>query len=402
MVTLFYLVAVAVFLAAHELLIRRNVDGTKAAGMRRLALVGTLAFAVAFGARAQLATRVQSAVSAWLPKPASFERTGDPFLRRALESQRPELPFPVSGSRQDVASWQTHAVEKLRNLSGHSAPIPATVSLRVVQTEDIGEVRRTLLEFTSWDGTSIPAYVHQPREATNLGGVLVIPGHGTGIRAVAGIGPADYQHGLGLELAKRGYVTLAPELRGFGMLAPNGMPVHTTVAHAALAMGSFYKAIVARDLSLALTVLQQWNGVDPTRLAVAGTSLGGELALFLGAVDPRPRVIISHSHGGSMGPELIAAARDDTGQAPHGCHTIPGINKVLHREDWFRLLAPRPLQVIRGAEDLGRRADVAAFEAATAQAFAQFGARDRFEFSVQPGGHEFFVEPAVQFLVKWL
>jgi hypothetical protein len=43
-----------------------------------------------------------------------------------------------------------------------------------------------------------------------------------------------------------------------------------------------------------------------------------------------------------------------------------------------------------------------AFEAHVSQAFGALGAGDRFEVLLQPGEHEFFVEPAVQFLAKWL
>jgi hypothetical protein len=124
--------------------------------------------------------------------------------------------------------------------------------------------------------------------------------------------------------------------------------------------------------------------------------------VLLGVLDARPRVIISHSYGGVTGPEPIGAMRDDTQETPHGCHTIPGVNRIVLREDWFRLLAPRALQVVRGEGDLGRRADVKGFETGIAQPYERFGARDRFEFSLQPGGHEFFLEPAVRFLAKWL
>jgi hypothetical protein len=127
------------------------------------------------------------------------------------------------------------------------------------------------------------------------------------------------------------------------------------------------------------------------------------LAVFFGALDPRPRVIISHSYGGTVGPELVdAAAADNVRQTPHGCHTIPGVNGILHREDWFRLLAPRAVQIVRGADNSPRAEVIKIFETTVLQAFAPFDAGDRIEVSVHPGEHEFFIEPALRFLARWL
>lgn len=404
MLTLLCLVAIVFLLAAHELLlVRARTSRFAPGGARLILLLGLVVAAVAFGSRAQLSTRLQSALSAWTPDvAAAFELSGDPFLQRALEAQEPAYPFPAGGSGEDVRDWQQHVATELRARAGWHPAGDATVPVEVLQTERVGTVQRTLIRFTSWDGTTIPAYVHQPLEGRDLGGVLVIPGHGGGIRATSGI-VSDYQRAVALELARRGYVTLTPELRGFGLLTRHGAPSHRAVAFAALEAGSFYKAIVGRDLSLALTVLERWDAVDPSRLAVAGTSLGAELAVFLAALDPRPRVIVSHSYGGGLGPSVASESiTDEARQTPHGCHTIPGVNRLLWREDWFRLVAPRAIQVVRGVGDIAPHRDAAAFSAAGSAGHERQGAPDRFEFLVEPGRHEFFIEPAARFLAAWL
>ena len=396
MLILLSLLAVVVVLALHEYLLARTRGGIA----RRVVLLALLGSAVVLGAGIDVPAGVRSALNAWRAEPARAYPSRDPLFRDTREAQRPERPFPVNGTPEDARVWQAQVTEVLRTRADF-ASVPASVSFRELESEDVGDVRRTLLEFSSWDGTRIPAYVHRPKRPGTFPAVLVVPGHGRGIRATSGIGPAEYQHAVALELARRGYVTLTPELRGFGFLGNGDVASHAFVAHAALEAGSFYKALVARDLQLALSLLQRWDGVEASRVAVLGTSLGGELAVFFGVLDPRPRVVISHSYGGVMGPVSLPEPAEGR-QSPHGCHTIPGINRILHQEDWFRLLAPRAVQIVRGSQNVSNRSNAEKFAAAASMAYEQIGARDRFEFSIEAGEHEFFTEPAVRFLAKWL
>ena len=398
--TIFWLCLVVGALALHELVAwRAGTRYSKRAALRQVLLLVLLAAAVGLGSRPPLINRL-AALTASPPRPLGFDPGGDPALRLVLQEQRPERPFPDGGSRDEVSAWQQHVIDAIRARAEISGDPPQHVPVTILESTEIGAVRRSFVRFTSDDGTSIPAYVHEPIEGGTFGGVLVVPGHGSGIRATAGL-ISDYQHGAALELAKHGYVTLTPELRGFGFLTADGASTHRAVAFAALEAGSFYKAAIVRDLRLALTVLQQWDRIDPSRLAVAGTSLGAEIAVLLGVVDSRPRVILSHSYGGASGPVRVAEwVTDETRQTPHGCHTIPGINRIVWHEDWFRLLAPRAVLVARGATDMTRSPD--AFRRAVGDAFEAFGAGDRFEFSVHEGDHEFFITPAVDFLRRWL
>ena len=332
--------------------------------------------------------------------PLSFVADGDASFTDALARQQPKWPFPSGRPAAEVEAWRRRIVQALRDDAGVALDVPESVPLKVLNSEMVGDIRRSLVTFTSWDGTTIPAYIHAQDGSSPKAAVLVIAGHGDGIVATAGL-VDDYQHSAALALARQGYVTMAPELRGFGLLGLGGKANHQVVAAAALEAGSSYKAIVLRDLGWAVTALGQWPGVDARRIAVAGGSLGGELAVTLGALDERIQVVMSSSYGGRTGPVTVDQDfPDDLGQSPHGCHTIPGANQILHQEDWARLIAPRALLVIRGSRNTPDGVEL--FEKAVSETYLAYAAADRFVLSIEPGGHEFYVEPSVHFLARWL
>lgn len=390
------LVAVVVLVGLHEWLVARAA--VRPRPVVRVAVLALLLAAVAvFAVRASLGERVAAWAAQVAPAtPAvAFEASGDPLLAAALEAQRPARPYPEGGSAADVEAWQQHIVDTLRARIDYDSAAAVSSAPETLASEVVGDVRRTLVRFRSWDGTSIPAYVLEPLGARRPGGVLVVPGHGAGIRATAGL-VRDYQHEAALALARAGHVTLTPELRGFGLLTPDGEPRHRAVAAAAIEAGTFYKAVVVKDLAVALGVLARWPGVDGGPVAVAGASLGGELAVFLGVLDDRVRAVATHSYGGAVGPTTVDdEATDDARQTPHGCHTIPGSNQLVWQEDWFRLLAPRPVLLVRGTTNTPRETET--LVASASAAYDALGAPGAFRFIAADGGHEFYVEPTSQF-----
>jgi hypothetical protein len=123
--------------------------------------------------------------------------------------------------------------------------------------------------------------------------------------------------------------------------------------------------------------------------------------VLLAALDTRVRAVVSNSYGGSVGTQDgNGTANDGEEQTAHGCHTIPGINRVLMEEDWVRLVAPRPALIVRG--DGNSPKELRTFEDRVARAYHAHGASERFRVSVEPGGHEFYIDVTADFLAKWL
>ena len=100
----------------------------------------------------------------------------------------------------------------------------------------------------------------------------------------AGLGP-DVNLQYALQLAERGYVTLAPDYPSFGEYAETFDPKEGYVSGT---MRAIYDNMRAIDL------LQSLPQVDPQRIGCIGHSLGGHNTMFTAAFDPRIKALVSN------------------------------------------------------------------------------------------------------------
>jgi dienelactone hydrolase len=147
-------------------------------------------------------------------------------------------------------------------------------------------VRKKIEYDTETDAPAIRAYLFVPvrPKGERLAAALCL--HQT--NAMGKEEPAGIQ-GLpnlayALELAERGWVTLAPDYPSFGEHA------YDFASHTKWASGSL-KAVW--DNMRAIDLLQQLDGVDPDRIACIGHSLGGHNAIFTAFHDARVRATVS-------------------------------------------------------------------------------------------------------------
>ena len=325
---------------------------------------------------------------------AAFDIAGDPGLVRFVREQERSIRYPKEDDGEAIEHWRNQMITRLRLLFDYK-PVGTVVDHAVHESEVLGSVRRKLISYRVSDGTTIPAYVCEPiMSGKDRLGVLVIAGHGQGIRGTVGL-VDDYQHGAAMALAVAGFVTITPELRGFGMLGSDIDLDHRAVAYNALAAGRFYKAVIAADLQRAIDILQFWPGVNPSKLAVTGASFGGEMAATMAVLDDRLDCVAVSASGLYCGP-VPPATGGRADPRPHGCHLIPGGNALVHLEDWYRLIAPRPLLVVHGLRDVPPTAEL--FRKRVEHTYRHLGAEDRLTITIVDGFHEFHVRPTIDFL----
>jgi dienelactone hydrolase len=167
-------------------------------------------------------------------------------------------------------------------LPDRSSKVPLDV--RVEAEATIDGIMRRKISFATEKNDRVPAYLFIPCGLTKpVPGILCL--HQTiaiGKEEPAGMGGSPNLH-YALELAKRGYVTLAPDYPNFGEYTfdpySNG--------YFSASMKGIWNHMTAVDL------LQSLKEVNPSRIGCIGHSLGGHNSLFLAIFDVRVKAVVT-------------------------------------------------------------------------------------------------------------
>jgi len=328
------------------------------------------------------------------------------WMRRLADTVH-EDPLPEAAADSDPAAlpaWLDRTRLRLADLLGRE---PRAVPLDAETLESVacdGYTRHKIV-FDTEDTMSVPAYLLVPdgRAAAGTPGaaILACHGHGPGKEQVVGLAHtdmpnADYAH----QLARQGYVVLAPDLRCFGERQdwnPEGhYACDTNLVHAVMAGWNPLTQNVW-DLRRCLDLLEQHPLVDPDRIGMVGISYGGTATLFTAAVDTRVAAAVVSGYFSSWA---------ESHKMPWnmcGSQVLFGMLGRLEHEDLGALVAPRPLLVETGRyDDLFPVAAATEAVRRTRLVYAHFDAPDRLVHDVFGGGHQWHGIEAEPFLARWL
>jgi dienelactone hydrolase len=190
---------------------------------------------------------------------------------------------------QNTSDWQKRREHILQNMQRVMGPLPVRdpavqLDVQVLDSERLEKVTRKKITYLAGPGDRVPAYLLIPHRLEQPAPAIVCL-HGTsGPRGrTAGLG-ADYPR-YTLELAERGYVTIAPD---YTLLGENQTDPHS-LGYTSGTMKGLWNHMRAVDL------LESLPEVDKQRIGCCGVSLGGHNSLFLAAFDPRMKVVVSSS-----------------------------------------------------------------------------------------------------------
>ena len=200
------------------------------------------------------------------------------------------------------------------------------------------------------------AILVMPKDAAS-GGALraVLTIHGTN-GADGKMGAIDIDgkphRAYGIELARRGYATLSPDLPGFG--ASIGGSSQQAVVNAILAKYPDWSYRGAKLLALmrAIDILDQLPAIDKGQYGAMGNSLGGGMGLYLAALDSRV-------HAAVLSTGVSPAATNVYRLAAGGAQEEPARWKAIARDgkppydihEIAALCAPRAMYFIEPFND---------------------------------------------------
>ena len=248
----------------------------------------------------------------------------------------------TSRSADQAGTWQgavrakLSALLKIDDLSRSKSDIPLAPKgtgerfFAPTSTDKAGYTVEEL-EINSTTGRRIRVIVTVPTVETqhlaSLPAVVCIGGHGSDLRSPYDDGGANRIYkGFGTALASKGYVTIS-----------------TTVSqHEVYEEGRLLMGERLWDLMRCVDYLESLACVDRSRIGCAGLSLGGEMAMWLGAMDERITATVSAGFLTTM---------DHMEENHCMCWKFDGLRELVDYADIYSLTAPRPLQCQNGLQE---------------------------------------------------
>lgn len=343
-------------------------------------------------------------VSVYYGSLAGLERKFDRLARKAAFG---------GGGREEWLSWREETRKKLWDLLGMDkmdvCPLKAEVQERTELAD--GLIREKVLLQVEPD-TFMPVYILIPPKRPGEGRqgcFLALAGHqGAGKYSVAGCreipAVADailrFQYDYGYELARRGFVALCPDPRGFGERRDEALQgdeeasfMKSTcfhLAHMAEPLGMTVAGMLTWDLMRLIDYIKERGEWRMEDLGCVGFSGGGMQALWLAALDGRVRRAMISGYMYGYKDSLLKLNGNCS------CNYVPGLWQLLDMGDIGSLIAPRPLTVqsctedhlngARGMENVREQMEI------IRAAYRLLGAEDRLIWQTFPGDHCFHQE----------
>lgn len=318
--------------------------------------------------------------------------------------------------------WKAALKKELKTLLG---PFPRPVDLNpeiISETRTEGLIKRRVLLDLEKD-MSVVAWLYIPESALNKPAPAILCNHGHGrfgkdsvMGVTSGCDPRrreeieQFNYDYGLQMARRGYVTLAIDWRVFGERGDNSDPympddkypypgrdkcnVHFIRGSV---MGMNLLALNIFDAGRCIDYLCGLDCVDTDRIGAMGLSFGGTMTMWISLLDDRIRAadIICYS----------CCFADYAVRNGNFCGSqyVPGLFNLCDVPDIQGAIAPKPLLAEIGVHDKCFRVeDSLKCSRRVREIYAAAGAENNYDVDLFEGDHQFAGIKAFGFFDKHL
>jgi len=289
----------------------------------------------------------------------------------------------TSRPKNEAIAWQKAVKEKLLHLLKLddlvSRKIQIPFSPKVLFRKDGGKYTLQEIEINTTPGRRMKVLLTLPKGLKGpYPGVVCIHGHSSNRYAV--YDAASGYRGFATALAENGYVTIAADVGQ-----------HTVYEKNRTLMGERLW-----DMMRCVDYLESLSDVDKSRIGCGGLSLGGEMAMWLGAMDNRVAATVSAG---------FLTVMDHMEQNHCMCWKFDGLRELVDFADIYSLIAPRPLLCQNGLKEPPSQFYVPIARKAMSEIaviYGDFKCSDRASLQVHEEGHVIHMASLMAFFEKHL
>src|SRR6266545_4556023 len=334
-------------------------------------------------------------------KPDPFLRWMDQIAQQHLERREKAIAeiHTVAGAERRKQVVREKLMEILGGLPDYKGPLNPRTTGRI--ENESYTIEKVIFE--SLPGYFVTANLYRPNQPGRYPGILLQSGH-------TQEGKPEGQR-LAANLALKGFVALAFDPAGQGEreqtydprvdrpLAGWSVPEHIQAGAQSLLSGIGVARYFIWDAERALDYLVSRPEVDPARLGAVGCSGGGALTTFIGALDPRVKVVAPACYMNSY--RMLFS-----GPGPDSEMSFPNLlSSGLDMADFVELSAPTPWLILATGGDYFTPAGARLVYEEARRWFGLYGAEDKLSFFVGGGPHGTPLETReeiYEWMIRWL
>lgn len=289
----------------------------------------------------------------------------------------------VPGTEKEIIEWQEKLRSSMFDLLHLEDLISAKVSIplnaKLISSEKKKNYILKELEINSTRNRRFRVILTVPSTLNKTSpAVVCVHGHGHNRYKVHETG--TIYKGFASVLAENGYITISTDVGQ-----------HEIYEEGRTLMGERLW-----DLMRCVDYLASMPEVDKTKIGCAGLSLGGEMTMWLGAMDVRVSAVVSSG---------FLTYMDQLEKNHCMCWKFDGLRELVDFPDIYSMIAPRPLMAQNGLKEPASQFPVAlAVEALNdiKPVYKTFYKTNNLTLHVHPGGHEIDLPSLLAFFDRYL